>query len=38
MPLTTDAIDEFIETLPVDEHIKEELRAITPENYTGFNY
>ena len=31
-------IDEFIETLPVDERIKEELRAITPENYTGFNY
>ncbi len=32
------AIDEFIKTLPVDERIKEELRAITPENYTGFNY
>ena len=33
-----DTIDAFIETLPVKESIKEELRAITPENYTGFNY
>ena len=33
-----DTIDAFIETLPVKENIKEELRAITPENYTGFNY
>ena len=33
-----ETIDAFIETLPVKESIKEELRAITPENYTGFNY
>ena len=32
------AIDAFIETLPVKESIKKELRAITPENYTGFNF
>ena len=31
-------IDEFIKTLPVSEKIKAELAAITPENYTGFNY
>lgn len=29
------AIKEFIETLNVSEKIKEELRAITPHNYTG---
>ena len=33
-----ETIDEFINKLPVKENIKEELRAITPENYTGFNY
>jgi len=33
-----EAIDAFIETLPVSERIKEELYAITPENYTGYNY
>ena len=37
---TNNAIDEssirhFIDTLNVDEKIKEELRAITPHNYTG---
>ena len=32
------AIDEFIKGLPVSEKIKAELAAITPENYTGFNY
>ena len=31
-------IDEFIKTLPVSEKIKAELAAITPENYTGFNF
>ena len=31
-------IDEFIQTLPVSAKIKAELAAITPENYTGFNY
>ena len=33
-----DAIDAFIQTLPVSNKIKEELFAITPENYTGYNY
>ncbi|MCQ2301488.1 MAG: adenylosuccinate lyase [Bacteroidales bacterium] len=31
-----ESIDNFINELPVKESIKEELRAITPENYTGF--
>ena len=31
-------IDEFIKTLPVSAKIKAELAAITPENYTGFNF
>ena len=33
-----ESIEQFINELPVKENIKEELRAITPENYTGFNY
>ena len=33
-----ETIDEFIKTLPVSKEIKMELMAITPENYTGFNY
>ena len=33
-----EAIDEFIKGLPVSKEIKMELMAITPENYTGFNY
>lgn len=33
-----ESIDSFINELPVKESIKEELRAITPANYTGFNY
>ena len=32
------AIDEFIKGLPVSKEIKMELMAITPENYTGYNY
>ena len=32
------AIDEFIKDLPVSKEIKMELMAITPENYTGYNY
>ena len=31
-------IDEFIKGLPVSKEIKMELMAITPENYTGFNF
>lgn len=33
--ITEKSIKEFIETLNVSEEIKEELRAITPYNYTG---
>ncbi|MBQ0128199.1 MAG: adenylosuccinate lyase [bacterium] len=33
-----ESIDNFINELPVSESIKEELRAITPENYTGFTF
>ncbi len=29
------AIQQFIETLEVDEHVKKELKKITPQNYTG---
>ncbi|MEJ0107152.1 MAG: adenylosuccinate lyase [Bacteroidota bacterium] len=29
------AIQQFIETLEVDEHVKKELKRITPQNYTG---
>lgn len=33
--ITESSIKEFIETLEVDEKVKQELRAITPHNYTG---
>ena len=33
-----ESIEQFINELPVKESIKEELRAITPENYTGFTF
>lgn len=33
--ITRESIAEFIENLNVKEHVKTELRAITPENYTG---
>ena len=33
--MTAETIAKFIETLDVNEDVKEELRAITPENYTG---
>ena len=33
--ITESSIKEFIETLNVSEEIKQELRAITPHNYTG---
>jgi adenylosuccinate lyase len=33
--ITRDAIVQFIESLDVSENVKEELRAITPFNYTG---
>jgi adenylosuccinate lyase len=33
--ITKESIQEFIETLAVNEAVKEELRNITPQNYTG---
>ena len=33
--ITEDAIRRFIDTLDVDDAVKEELRRITPHNYTG---
>ena len=33
--MTAETIAQFIETLDVSEDVKEELRAITPANYTG---
>ncbi|HCT94399.1 MAG: adenylosuccinate lyase [Bacteroidetes bacterium GWE2_39_28] len=33
--ITRESIAEFIENLNVNESVKKELRAITPENYTG---
>ncbi|NNE54632.1 MAG: adenylosuccinate lyase, partial [Flavobacteriales bacterium] len=33
--ITQEALQEFIDTLNVSDAIKEELRAITPHNYTG---
>ena len=33
--ITEASIKEFIETLDVSEAVKEELRVITPHNYTG---
>jgi adenylosuccinate lyase len=32
------AIDDFIKDLPVSAAVKAELSAITPENYTGYNF
>ena len=36
--ITPQAIAEFINTLDVDESVKEELRAITPTSYTGIDF
>ena len=33
--MTPERIREFIDTLEVSDAVKEELRAITPHNYTG---
>ncbi|MBT8265876.1 MAG: adenylosuccinate lyase [Bacteroidia bacterium] len=33
--ITETSIHQFIDTLEIDEAVKEELRAITPHNYTG---
>lgn len=36
--VTRESIDAFIDQLPVNETVKKEMHAITPENYTGFNF
>ncbi|MBR4136792.1 MAG: adenylosuccinate lyase [Bacteroidales bacterium] len=36
--VTRESIDAFIDQLPVSQSVKKEMHAITPENYTGFNY
>lgn len=36
--VTRESIDAFIDQLPVSQAVKKEMHAITPENYTGFNY
>ncbi len=36
--VTRESIDAFIETLPVADEVKKEMHAITPENYTGYNF
>lgn len=33
--ITAQTVKDFIETLDVEETVKEELRRITPRNYTG---
>ena len=33
--ITKTSIAQFIDTLSISEHLKEELKAITPQNYTG---
>ncbi len=34
--INKEKIKEFIETLEVSEHVKEEMRALTPHNYVGY--
>ncbi|WP_313380342.1 adenylosuccinate lyase [Proteiniphilum saccharofermentans] len=34
--ITRESISEFIDNLDVNEQVKEELKEITPQNYTGF--
>lgn len=36
--VTRESIDAFIDQLPVNEAVKKEMHAITPENYTGFTF
>ena len=35
--ITADSISKFIDSLEVSDKVKEELRAITPQNFTGIN-
>ena len=36
--INAESIRKFIDELPVNESVKEELRVITPSNYTGLNF
>jgi adenylosuccinate lyase len=36
--ITKEAIHQFIDQLSVGDHIKEELRRVTPANYTGLKF
>jgi len=36
--ITRQDIHDFVDTLEVDEHVKRELKAITPHNYTGIDF
>jgi len=36
--VTRESIDAFIDQLPVSKEVKKEMHAITPENYTGYNF
>ena len=36
--VTRESIDASIDQLPVSQSVKKQMHAITPENYTGFNY
>jgi len=36
--VTRESIDAFIDQLPVNEDVKAEMHAITPENYTGYGF
>lgn len=36
--VTRESINAFIDQLPVSQSVKKEMCAVTPENYTGFNY
>lgn len=36
--INAESIRKFIDELPVSESVKEELRVITPSNYTGLNF
>jgi adenylosuccinate lyase len=35
--ITYESITRFIDGLDIDESVKDELRAVTPSSYTGFN-
>lgn len=37
-PVTRELIDKFIDELPVNDSVKAEMHAITPENYTGYDF